>query len=111
MSGPTADGGPGVTPSGAPAPFAMQRLVCALAVALEDRDEIFAALFDRRSHWTWDGASGVLSGSLPCGARWAARLSDPAPPFPGRALMLEIVGEAGLARLVRTLAPHELLPE
>jgi len=94
----------------APCPGGLQQLVCALAVALEDRDDIFAALFEGRGAWAWDGASGVLSGSLPDGAGWAAWLSDPAPPFPGRALTLEISDGDATTRWGRTIAPHELLP-
>lgn len=63
-----------------------------------------------RSAWVWDGAAGILSGTLPDGARWAARLADPAPPFPGRALVLEIADGEATTTLVRALAPHDVLP-
>lgn len=88
----------------------MQQVFCALAVALQDRDALFAEIFEGRVFWVWEGARGILSGTLPDGARWAAQLADPAPPFCGRALVLEIADGEATTTLVRALAPHDILP-
>lgn len=89
---------------------ARQQVICALAVALDGRDELVAALFDALAQAEFDPATGVLSGPLGPGARFAAWLGPQVPPFPGRTLFLDLGEGAEVIRLARCLAPHELRP-
>jgi hypothetical protein len=91
-------------------PVSRAQVICALAVTLEDDDDLMSALPDALPGAAFDPATGVLSGLLWAGATFAAWLGPVVPLFSGRTLFLDLTEAGCCVRLARCLAPHELLP-